>query len=260
MRIVDEGFEWELDPKYPKESDGEPEKNDPSLPESGGSRNESKSSSSEPKVPGMSNITITTRTVGNTTEQSYKIESADGSAIKEEKIDYVSGVSGQRNVIAVEGFVSEATYSRAIMIVVSREGAVGAWQGSTLPSDPSKYATIAETEIGKPLKMTKGVHYGEKATYDAVILNNNEAVPTKGDNPNEESDYAGQALANRIHLHSAYSDTNLGSHGCQTIRPFDDGSKYNTTRGVGWNSFYNAIGGTTAKQGDFLGDYYMTRL
>ncbi len=109
--------------------------------------------------------------------------------------------------------------------------------------------------------MTKGIHYGTNQDgYEAIIFNANKAAPTTGDNPNKMSVYAGQKLANYIHLHSAYSDTDTGSGGCQTIRPFDDGSKYYTTRGVGWNTFYNAVGGTAAKQGDFLGYYYLTRL
>jgi hypothetical protein len=208
-------------------------------------------------------ITISTIKIGNTFDQSYTIQSANGLVVREEKLEYVSGICGvsnQRNVIAVEGFVSGATYSRAIMIVVNREGTVGAWQGSTLPKDPEKYATIAETETGKPLRMTKGMHYGSKAKYEAIIFNDNDPVATTVPNPNEDSKYFGLYLADHIHLHSAFSDTNTGSAGCQTIRPFDDGSKYNTTRGVGWNTFYKAVGGTDAKIGDFLGYYYLIRL
>jgi RHS repeat-associated protein len=204
-------------------------------------------------------VTVTTTERGNVTEQVVTVTDKDGNS-QTQTLSYVKGVpvkiTDQRNVIAVDDFVTGAKKYRAIVIVVGKEeGAVGAWQGSTKPNNPS-YAEIVEGVY----KLTKGKHYSKYGNesdengsyYWAAILNNNEPIDTTNENPRHNN----QKWANYIHFHSGFSDISNGSEGCLTIRP----GKGNYPNGSNWSSFYDAIGGNEANEGNYIGSVYVSRL
>ena len=153
----------------------------------------------------------------------------------------------QNNLIAVEGFVTGATYYRALMIGVNQQGIVSAWQGSTLPNNSTDYGTIAETRYGEPYRMTRGLHSWE---YAAIWLENNNAIPTINANPNQDGKY----IADYIHIHSGYREWNRGSAGCPTIRPC--GNKY--PDGQNWLNFQKAMV-YPYQNGEYIGDFYLNR-
>ncbi|MCL6592269.1 MAG: RHS domain-containing protein, partial [Firmicutes bacterium] len=207
-------------------------------------------------------ITVTTEKVGNTTTQTYKISyTVDGITYEQTgTITYAEGTEGanQRNVLAVENFVSDDNNKyEAIQIVLSQEsGVIGGWQGSTLPNNTSSYATIVEGKY----RLTRHNHsssYADGGSYPAFTLNGGKPIATTGPNPNTESDYSGQYLANGINLHSGFKDTdNNGSQGCQTIKPGEG----DYPKGSNWNSFYDAVNNGKTSNGAFVGYYYLIRL
>ncbi|MGE5581085.1 MAG: RHS repeat-associated core domain-containing protein, partial [Bacillota bacterium] len=208
-------------------------------------------------------VEITTKASAKEFEQSYTVRTKDGTYEVTENINYKAGEAGkkQTNVIAIEGFVKNkqgnAEYYGAIMVATTKQGAIGAWQGSTLSNDSSQYATIAESPLNDPYTMTKVVHHSSKyEDYNAIALEGNGKVSTEEVNPNPDSDYYNQWYANGIHIHSGFSPTSRGSHGCQTVFP----GTGNYPHGGNWNSFYEAVNRNNAKDGEFIGYYYLTRM
>ena len=194
--------------------------------------------------------------------QSYTVKTKDGTYHISETIKYKDGDAGnkQTNVIAIEGFIknkqSNPEYYGALMVVTTKQGAIGAWQGSTLSNDSSKYATIAESSVDQPYTMTKVVHPSSYGDYDAIAIEKNDKVPTTEPNPNSESDYYNQWYASGIHIHSGFSKTSRGSKGCQTIFPGTGSYPH----GGNWKSFYKTVNRNNAKNGEFIGYYYLTRM
>jgi RHS repeat-associated protein len=220
-------------------------------------------------------ITITTEVVGNIVTQKYEITSTDGkTVIKSGEISYPKGTENV-NVLAVEGFVNEGKKYKAIAIVLDQEGALGAWQVSTFPNK-NKFATIVEGKY----KMTKSKHYSDygplydseagKNYYWAIALEYNGKITTLMPNLNQpaiitnpytqEKSYP--LFATAIHIHSGFDQdfqgASNGSEGCQTIEPGTSSKNY--PNGGNWNSFYDAAGGNYASEGDYTGNYYVTRL
>jgi len=85
-------------------------------------------------------ITITTVFEGGEKRQSYTIMRADGTVHTSEVLDYRQ--ADQKNVIAVESFIEPATRNNfaALIIVTIEDGAIAAFQGSTLPKGGKRNA------------------------------------------------------------------------------------------------------------------------
>lgn len=207
-------------------------------------------------------VEITTKASAKEFEQSYTVRTKDGTYEVTENINYKAGEAGkkQTNVVAIEGFVKNkqgnAEYYGALMVATTKQGALGAWQGSTLSNDSSTYATIEQSPLNEPYTMTKVVHPSKHGNYDAIAIEGNGKVPTTKANPNPDSDYYDQWYANGIHIHSGFSATSRGSQGCQTIFP----GTGTYPKGGNWKSFYEAVNRNNAKDGEFIGYYYMTRM
>ena len=213
-------------------------------------------------------VEISTKASAKEFEQSYTVRTKDGTYEVTENIKYKDGEAGkkQTNVIAIEGFVKNkqgnAEYYGAIMVATTKQGAIGAWQGSTLSNDSSQYATIAQSPLNDPYTMTKVVHPSSYGNYDAIALEKDGPVRTTEPNPNpgtEKDPNPNYNLmqATGIHIHSGFSETSRGSHGCQTIFP-GVGTTY--PHGGNWNSFYDAVNRNHAKDGEFIGYYYLSRM
>ncbi len=212
-------------------------------------------------------VEITTKASAKEFEQSYTLRTKDGTCEVTENMKYKVGEAGkkQTNVIAIEGFVKtkqgNAEYYGALMVATTKQGAIGAWQGSTLSNDSSQYATIEQSPINEPYTMTKVVHSSSYENYNAIALEQNGPVPTTVPNPNKgtkknPNPNYNLMQATGIHIHSGFSSTSRGSHGCQTIFP----GTGNYPHGGNWNSFYEAVNRNNAKDGEFIGYYYLTRM
>ncbi len=206
--------------------------------------------------------------------QTYTFVSSDKSNTVDKTITFKSGEEGdkQTNIITTEGFINTNKNNftddpfGALMIATTKQGAIGAWQGSSLPNK-SAYATIAET-TGEPLIMTKMHHKGDPTLYAAVGVNMTADLlwktPTEGLNPYPgKLDDQGKVIpgtanpnyntpfATGIEIHSGDSNTNRGSMGCQTVKP--------GLNGANWNEFSNAMKLDSLKDGAFIGYYYLVR-
>ena len=162
------------------------------------------------------------------------------------------------------------------MIATTKQGAIGAWQASSLPNN-SGYATIAATS-GDPLVMTKMHHKGDPTLYDAIGVNMTAAKEWKTGtevlNPYQgELDEQGNVIkgtenpnyntmfATGIEIHSAWDDVTRGSHGCQTIKPgvkYGNGSK-KYGKGPTWLEFQKTMKLSSYKDNAFIGYYYLIK-
>ena len=214
-------------------------------------------------------ITIITKENSDGFSQKYTVRTKDGSYDITETISYVNGETGkeQTNIITIEGFVhknsknNSTTAYGTIMIGATKAGAIGAWQASSLPNDPSQFATIQQTPVNKPLVMTKIKHKG----YNAINLNYGGETPTTGPNPFEgelvgkdwvENPNYNKWFATGIRIHSGWKDTWRGSQGCQTVKP--GAGAYG--KGTNWGGFSEAMKLSQYKEHEFIGYYYLTRL
>ena len=221
-------------------------------------------------------VTIVTKngTSSDSFSQTYTFVSKDRSKTVDKTITFKSGEEGnnQTNIITTEGFVNKNSNNfiddpfGALMIATTKQGAIGAWQASSLPNS-SKYAEIAAT-TGDPLIMTKMYHKGDPDLYASIGINMTADLlcktPTEGLNPYPgKLDDQGKVIpgtanpnyntpfATGIEIHSGDTNTNRGSMGCQTVKP--------GLNGANWNEFSNAMRLDTLKDGAFIGYYYLIR-
>ncbi len=223
-------------------------------------------------------VTIVTKEGSDGFSQTYTYESSqDNSKSVTKTITFRSGEEGdnQTNIITTEGFVNKNSQGNgkdpygALMVATTKQGAIGAWQASSLPNS-SDYAEIAATS--DPLIMTKAQHKGK---YDSVLLNYGRQISTTGLNPYEgEFDAQGklipgtenpnynQMFATKIEIHSGYTDFSRGSHGCQTVKPGgvkpgEGDAKYG--KGTSWQEFQKTMKLSSYNDGDFIGYYYLIK-
>lgn len=223
-------------------------------------------------------VTIITKDGSDGFSQTYTYESQDRGTSVTRTVTFKSGEEGdnQINVLSTEGFVNKNskngtdTAYGALAIATTKQGAIGAWQSSSLPNH-SGFATIAAT-TGDPLIMTKMHHKGDLNSYDAIGLNMevrfNYRTPTSVPNPFAgEYDNKGDWIANPnydkvwatgIELHSGWTDTWRGSRGCQTLKP--GGKDHGKGTSPTWQEFSNTMKLSQLKDGDFIGYYYLLRL
>ncbi len=153
-------------------------------------------------------------------------------------------------VLVANGSLNEDVNEATFEYYSSRDktGPIASGVGNTIPSDRSKYATIAEgVHDAKIYSKRKSGHLALELSHDG-----SGRIPTIGNNPNPKSDYFGQNGANYILVHIGNPDyLNMFSPGgspysmgCQTMF-------YGNPSG--YDVFMSNFGPT------WTGKYYLTR-
>ena len=128
------------------------------------------------------------------------------------------GDSTWKVVFGETGTTNDSVYTQKVTILSTNGEVLGTFKGSSTPnpfkpSDPSIKGEAAYPFISKgSYGLTHGTHKGKPA----LVVNNNQFVPTSNKNPNFP-DYGKRA--NYIHVHWGYKTTWKGSAGCPTIHP-----------------------------------------
>lgn len=241
-------------------------------------------------------VTVLTTNFNNEVEQYYGIRDSKGEQVAEGAINY--DFQGQRNLIAVDGFIKNDTFG-ALFLCVDQKGVTAGFQGSTLPqggirNSNGTYSTTKGKILNEGIYDMYSHHHGSLRgnvwNYDNTISLNEVGTGYQREPVNC---YDGKTAIG-VNIHSGQR-SGRASTACQNIAPhsnwFTIGSNGSLSRHNGfatgnppggkdnhhtvthseqetywgtWAAFSDIMVPHTptepARNGIFLGSYYLNRL
>ncbi|WP_112479414.1 hypothetical protein [Vibrio variabilis] len=121
-------------------------------------------------------------------------------------------------VFEKEGTTVDPVYSQKVVIYDEKGDVLGTFKGSSTPNPYKPREPQISGHAAYPYirSGTYNIKHGTHKNLPALVVNDNQFVPTLNSNPNFP---AYGKKANYIHVHWGYKTTWKGSAGCPTIHP-----------------------------------------